>query len=54
VALVAIKYTQSNSVGYALDEHNRKLITPAMEANLTAAKADIISGKLKVTEYKAQ
>lgn len=41
-------------VGYALDEHNRKLITPAMEAKLTTAKADIISGKLKVTEYKAQ
>ena len=43
-----------DGVGYALDEHNRKLITPAMEAKLTAAKADIISGKLKVTEYKAQ
>lgn len=43
-----------DGVGYAFDEHNRKLITPAMEAKLTAAKADIISGKLKVAEYKAQ
>ena len=41
-------------VGYSLDEHNRKLITPAMEAKLATAKADIISGQLKVAEYKAQ
>jgi basic membrane protein A and related proteins len=40
-------------VDYALDEHNRKLITPEMEARLTQARADIISGKLKVSEYKA-
>ncbi|PHX73385.1 MAG: BMP family ABC transporter substrate-binding protein [Opitutia bacterium] len=43
-----------DGVGYSLDEHNRKLITPAMEAKLATAKADIISGKLKVAEYKAQ
>ncbi len=41
-------------VGYSLDEHNRKLITPAMEAKLAIAKADIISGQLKVAEYKVQ
>ena len=41
-------------VGYSLDEHNRKLITPEMERRLEQAKADIISGKIKVTEYKAQ
>jgi len=41
-------------VGYSLDEFNRKLITPEMETKLKQAKADIISGKLKVTEYKAQ
>jgi basic membrane protein A len=40
-------------VDYALDEFNRKLITPAMEAKLNQAKADIISGKLKVAEFKA-
>ncbi len=39
-------------VDYSLDEHNRKLITPAIEAKLNAAKADIIAGKIKVTEYK--
>ncbi|MSU24516.1 MAG: BMP family ABC transporter substrate-binding protein [Opitutus sp.] len=41
-------------VDYALDEFNRKLITPAMEAKLNQAKADIIAGKLKVAEYKAK
>jgi len=41
-----------DGVGYSLDEHNRTLITPAMEATLATAKADIISGKLKVAEYK--
>jgi basic membrane protein A len=40
-------------VDYSLDEHNRKLITPEMEKRLNAAKADIVSGKLKVSEYKA-
>jgi basic membrane protein A len=43
-----------DGVGYSLDEHNRKVITSEMEAKLAAAKADIISGKLKVAEYKAQ
>ena len=42
-----------DGVGYSLDAHNRSLITPAIEAKLAAAKADIISGKLKVAEYKA-
>jgi basic membrane protein A len=41
-------------VDFSLDEHNRKLITPAMEAKLNQAKADIIAGKIKVTEYKVQ
>jgi basic membrane protein A len=41
-------------VDYSLDEHNRKLITPAIEARLNQAKADIIAGKIKVSEYKAQ
>ena len=40
-------------VDYAVDEHNRALITPEMEEKLNAAKADIISGKLKVAEYRA-
>src|SRR5918995_3466067 len=38
-------------VGYALDEHNRDLITAEMEARLEEAKQQIISGELEVTDY---
>jgi basic membrane protein A and related proteins len=38
-------------VGYALDEHNRDLITPEMEAKLEEAKQKIISGEIEVTDY---
>ena len=38
-------------VGYALDDNNRALITPEMEAKLEDAKAKIISGELEVTDY---
>lgn len=41
-------------VNYALDENNRSVITPEMEQKLNQAKADIVSGKIKVSEYKAQ
>ena len=41
-------------VDWALDEYNRRLITPAMEQRVEQARADIISGKLKVPEYKVQ
>ncbi len=43
-----------NGVGYALDDNNRKLITPDMEAKLEDAKAKIISGELKVSPYTTQ
>lgn len=43
-----------DGVGYSLDEHNRKLITPEMEKKLEQAKAEIMAGKIKVSEYKAQ
>jgi basic membrane protein A len=38
-------------VDWALDEHNEKLITPEMKKAVDQAKADIISGKLKVHDY---
>jgi basic membrane protein A and related proteins len=38
-------------VGYALDENNRALITPEMEAKLEEAKQQIIGGELEVTDY---
>jgi basic membrane protein A len=40
-----------DGVGYALDEHNRELITPEMEAKLEEAKAKIIAGEIEVTDY---
>ncbi len=43
-----------NGVDWALDEYNRQLITPAMEQRINQARADIVSGKLPVPEYKVQ
>lgn len=43
-----------NGVDVAMDDYNRSLITPEMLTRLNQAKADIISGKIKVTEYKSQ
>ena len=40
-------------VDYALDEHNAKLVSPDMKKKVDAAKADIISGKIKVIDYMA-
>src|SRR5499426_1487746 len=41
-------------VGYAIDQYNRSLITPEMEKRLEQARADIVAGKIKVTDYMAQ
>ena len=41
-------------VGYSIDQHNRKLITPEMEKRLEQARADIVAGKIKVTDYMAK
>jgi basic membrane protein A len=38
-------------VGFSLDQHNRSLITPEMERRLGQARADIVAGKIKVTDY---
>jgi basic membrane protein A len=43
-----------DGIGYAMDSNNAALVTPDMAARLEAAKADIISGKLKVTDYMAK
>jgi basic membrane protein A and related proteins len=40
-----------DGVGFALDEHNRELITAEMEAAIEEAKAQIIAGELEVTDY---
>ncbi len=38
-------------VDYAMDDNNKALVTDDMKAKVEAAKADIISGKLKVHDY---
>jgi basic membrane protein A len=40
-----------DGVGYAIDENNRELITPEMEATIEDAKAKIIAGEIEVTDY---
>jgi basic membrane protein A len=44
---------KEGGVDYAVDQHNAKLVTPEMKAKVDAAKADIISGKVKVIDYMA-
>ncbi|MGH7335831.1 MAG: BMP family lipoprotein [Candidatus Rokuibacteriota bacterium] len=41
-------------VGYSVDQFNRNLITPDMERRLEQARADIVAGKIKVTDYMAK
>jgi basic membrane protein A and related proteins len=40
-------------VDLAMDEHNAKLVTPAMRARLEAARSEIVGGRLKVIDYTA-
>jgi basic membrane protein A len=42
---------KEGGVDVALDEHNAKLVTPEMKKRVDAARADIISGKIKVIDY---
>ena len=44
---------KEGGVDYAIDANNAKLVTPDMKKKVDAAKADIISGKIKVSDYMA-
>ncbi|MEO6625478.1 MAG: BMP family ABC transporter substrate-binding protein [Burkholderiaceae bacterium] len=44
---------KEDGVGYAMDKHNEKLVSADMKKKVDAAKADIISGKIKVADYMA-
>ena len=44
---------KENGVGVAIDANNRKLVSADMEKAVNAARADIVSGKLKVVDYRA-
>jgi basic membrane protein A and related proteins len=41
-------------VDYALDQYNRDLLTPEMVRRLEQARADIVAGRIKVTDYMAR
>jgi len=45
---------KEGGVDYAMDEHNARLVTPEMKMRVEAAKADIISGKIKVVDWMFQ
>lgn len=45
---------KEDGVAYALDENNAKLVTPEMRAKVDQAKADIVAGRIKVTNYMAK
>ena len=42
---------KEGGVGWALDKYNKDLVSDAMKNAVEAAKADIISGKIKVHDY---
>ena len=44
---------KEEGVGYAMDKNNEKLVPADMKKKVDAAKADIISGKIKVVDYTA-
>ena len=44
---------KEGGVDYAMDQNHAKLVTADMKKKVEAAKADIISGKIKVADYMA-
>jgi basic membrane protein A len=48
---VTVLGLKEGAMDYALDEHNARLITPAMKQQVEAAKAAIVGGRLKVIDY---
>jgi basic membrane protein A and related proteins len=49
---VTAKGLKEGGVDWALDDNNRKLITPDIEKKVTAARKDIIDGKVKVIDIR--
>ena len=50
VSMLGLK---EEGVGYAMDANNAKLVPADMQKKVDTAKADIISGKIKVADYMA-
>jgi basic membrane protein A len=51
---VTVLGLKEGGVDYAMDDSNAKLVTADMKKKVEAAKADIISGKIKVADYMAK
>ena len=51
---VATLGLKDGGVDVALDAHNARLVTPDMTRRIDAARADIVSGKVKVIDYMAK
>jgi basic membrane protein A len=50
---VTAKGLKEGGVDWALDENNRKLITPEIEKRVMGARKDIIDGKVKVIDIRS-
>jgi basic membrane protein A len=50
---ISVLGLKEGGVDYAMDANNEKLVTADMKKKVDAAKADIISGKIKVADYMA-
>jgi basic membrane protein A len=51
----AVNYgIKDKGVDYAMDEHNKKLLTPDLTKKLDDLKAQITAGKIKVPDYYTQ
>ena len=50
---ISVLGLKEGGVDYALDAYNAKLVSADMKKKVEAAKADIISGKIKVADYMA-
>jgi basic membrane protein A len=44
---------KEGGVDWVLDKDNRMVVTPDIEKRVTAARADIIAGRINVVDYRA-
>ncbi|HEX9171028.1 MAG TPA: BMP family ABC transporter substrate-binding protein [Telluria sp.] len=51
---VTYKGIKEGGVDWVVDKDNRKVVSAEMEKRVNAARADIISGKIKVVDYRAK
>ena len=50
---ITYKGLKDGGVDWALDKHNRAVVTPAIEKRVNETKAAIVGGKIKVIDYRA-